>query len=142
MLTASVVWKTSWRPDQKDVTKREAAAAQGIADFFAGSKCFPSTAVARSESAEIETAVPPGSDLLLVLNVRELGPTVKLLSSLALVEGGTEVIVDIARYLPNESGPDVKFTIHWRDGGPGVIKGVQSLPADLAAALKAGLQAP
>lgn len=141
-LKASVLWKTRWRPDQKDVAQREAAASQGIADFFADSKCFAATAVARADSVRDEIAVPPGSDLLLLVSVRELGPTVKLLSSAALIEGGTEVVLDIARYLPNGSGPDREFTIRWRDGGPGVIKGVQSLPADLAAALKAGLQAP
>ncbi len=86
-------------------------------------------------------AVPPGSDLLLVLTVRELGPTVKLLSSAALVEGGTEVVVDVAVYRPGRREPDREFSIRWQDGGPGVVKGVQTLPADMAAALKAGLQA-
>lgn len=32
------------------------------------------------------------------------------------------------------------FTVHWRHGGPGVVKGVASLPADMDAALRAGLQ--
>lgn len=141
-LKASVLWRTHWRPDQKDVAQRESAAAQGIADFFSGAKCFPTATIARAESADVKTAVPSGSDLLLVLTVRELGPTLRLLSSPALVEGGTEAIVDVALYVPNESGPSREFTIHWRDGGRGVIKGVQSLPADMAAALNAGLRAP
>jgi len=37
--------------------------------------------------------------------------------------------------------PQQQFSIQWQDGGPGVVKGVQTLPADMAAALKAGLQA-
>ncbi|MHA7602054.1 hypothetical protein ACX12L_19170 [Alicycliphilus sp. T452] len=140
-LKAAVLWQTRWRSDQKDVPEREAAAARGIADFFADAKCFPSTVVASADHDRLEAAVPPGSDLLLVLTVRELGPTVKLLASAALIEGGTEVVVDIARYVPGRSDPDRQFSIHWRSGGPGVVKGVQSLPADLAAALRAGLQA-
>jgi hypothetical protein len=50
--------------------------------------------------------VPAGSDRLIVLTVRELGPTVKLLSSAALVEGGTEVVVDVAVYRPGRREPD------------------------------------
>jgi len=141
-LKATVLWRTRWRPDQKDVPEREAAAAQGITDFFASARCFSSAVVARAGADPQAAAVPPGADLLLVLTVRELGPTVKLLSSPALIEGGTEVVVDVARYTPGGSDPDRRFSIHWRNGGPGVVKGVQSLPADLAAALRAGLQAP
>jgi len=142
MVNASVRWQTRWRPDQKDVAQREQAAAQGMATFFADASCFATTTVVRADSDRDETDVPPGSDLLVVVTVRELGPTVRLLSSAGLVEGGTEVVLEIALYRPNGHGPDRQFTLRWRDGGPGVIKGVQTLPADLAAALKAGLQAP
>lgn len=138
---AAVLWQTRWRSDQKDVPEREAAATQGMADFFAGAACFPSATMARADAGRQEFTVPPGADLLLVLTVRELGPTVKLLSSAALIEGGTEVVVDVARYTPGGSEPDRRFAIHWRSGGPGIVKGVQSLPADLAAALRAGLLA-
>lgn len=140
-LRASVLWKTDWRPNQKDVPEREAAAAQGMADFFAGTTCFRSTAVAKARPAPQGADVPDGSDLLLVLTVRELGPTVRLLSSAALVDGATEVVIDVAQYKPGRSEPDRQFSIHWRNGGPGVVKGVQSLPSDIAAALRAGLQA-
>lgn len=140
-LKAAVLWQTRWRSDQKDVPEREAAAAQGIANFFADTHCFPSTVVAHADADQRTATVPPGSDLLLVLTVRELGPTLKLLSSPVLLEGGTEVAVDVTRYMPGESGPDRQFSIYWRSGGPGVVKGVQSLPADLTAALRAGLQA-
>lgn len=140
-LKAVVLWKTDWRPNQKDIPEREAAASQGIADFFADSGCFLSTTVARADTARTKTTVPHGADLLLVLTVRELGPTVKLLSSAALVEGGTEVVVDVAQYLPERIEPNCQFSIHWRNGGPGVVKGVQSLRADMTAALRAGLQA-
>jgi hypothetical protein len=78
------------------VPDREAAAAQGITRFFADGGCFASAVVARVDPASRRLPCPAGSDLLLVLTVRELGPTVKLLSSAALVEGGTEVVVDVA----------------------------------------------
>ena len=139
---ASVLWRTRWRVDQKDVPEREAAAVQGITRFFAEGGCFPSAVVARVDPSVTAFAVPPGSDLLLVLTVRELGPTVKLLSSAALVEGGTEVVVDVAVVRPGRREPDQQFSIRWQDGGPGVVKGVQTLPADMGAALKAGLRAP
>lgn len=139
-MKATVLWRTGWRADQKDVPEREAAAVQGITRFFAEGGCFASAVVARMDPNVTAFAVPPGSDLLLVLTVRELGPTVKLLSSAALVEGGTEAVVDVAVHRPGQRAPQ-QFSIHWQDGGPGVVKGVQTLPADLAAALKAGLSA-
>lgn len=143
-LKVSVLWRTDWRPDQKDVPEREAAASQGIADFFSDSKCFKSTTVARAPSGNSGNsgpAVPQKSDLLLVLTVRELGPTVKLFSSAALIEGGTEVSVDVALYAPAKAEPERRFSILWRDAGAGVVKGVKSLPEDMTAALKAGLHA-
>ena len=140
-LRASVLWTTDWRPDQKDVPQREAAAARGITDFFAGATCFRSAAVARALPGRRASDVADGSDLLLVLTVRELGPTVRLLSSAALVEGATDVVIDVAQYKRGKSEPDRQFSIHWRDGGPGIVKGVQSLPSDIAAALRAGLRA-
>ena len=138
-LKASVLWRTQWRADQKDVPDREAAAAQGITRFFADGVCFQSAEVVRTQVGGSAFDVPAGSDRLIVLTVRELGPTVKLLSSAALVEGGTEVVVDVALYGPERREADREFSIRWQDGGPGVVKGVQTLPSDMAAALKAGL---
>lgn len=140
-LIATVLWQTAWRPDQKDVEQREAAAAQGMTRFFSETRCFQTTSLARTDARPSAFSVPQGSDLLLVLTLRELGPTVKLLSSAALLEGGTEVVVDVAQYRPGRKEPERLFTITWRDGGPGVVKGVKSLPDDLVSALKAGLQA-
>jgi hypothetical protein len=55
------------------------------------------------------------------------------------VEGGTEVVLDITEYDLPQPAPRV-FTVHWRNGGPGVVKGVATLAQDLQAALAAGLQ--
>lgn len=137
----TVLWRTRWRADQKDVAERVAAAAQGIARFVSDGRCLSSPTVARTTDKGSAFDVPAGSARLLVLTVRELGPTVKLLSSAALVEGGTEVVVDVAEFRPGQREPQRQWSVRWQDGGPGVVKGVQTLPDDLAAALKAGLGA-
>ncbi len=148
--TAMVLWATDWRANQKDVPAREAAASDGITQFFAQSGCFASVQVQHATQplpAGVETTVTGADalyDRLLVLTVRELGPILKIGSSVALVEGGTEVVLDVAEYkLPDSTASGSmprKFSIHWQHGGPGVVKGVASLPQDMQAALTAGLQ--
>lgn len=117
----TVLWRTRWRADQKDVAEREAAVAQGIARFMADGRCFASPTVARTNESGSAFDVPAGSSRLLVLTLRELGPTVKLLSSAALVEGGTEVVLDVAEYRPGQREPQRQFSVRWTNGGPGVV---------------------
>ncbi|MBY0274345.1 hypothetical protein K2Z84_03315 [Candidatus Binatia bacterium] len=144
---ALVLWAPEWRPDQKDVPEREAAAAAGLDEFFRRSGCF-----ARSELRRTPDLAPPtvaaqladtrGAgplDVVVAIAVRELGPTVKLLASPALVDGGTEVVLQVSVFVPPEAREPRTFTIHWQDGGPGVVKGVASLPRDMQEALAAGL---
>ncbi len=144
---ALVVWAPQWRPDQKDIAEREAAAATGLKDFLAAADCF-----ARSEARRVPdlTAATVGAQAtntigghtrLVAIGVRELGPTVKLLSSAALVEGGTEVVLHVTDYSVPAAMPVREFTVHWKHGGPGVVKGVASLASDMQAALRAGLRA-
>lgn len=76
----------------------------------------------------------------MLIAVRELGPVVRLLSSAALVEGSTHVVLDVTEYSPPASTNPREFSVNWQNGGPGVIKGVSSLPADMEAALAAALQ--
>lgn len=144
--SALVLWAPQWRPDQKDVAAREEAAAAGLSNFFASSGCF-----ARSELRRVSSLSPSVVDTQLAASggqfsavvtiaVRELGPVVKLLSSASLVEGGTEAVLQVtARQLQPSSQPR-EFAVHWRHGGPGVVKGVASLPNDMSAALRSGLQ--
>ena len=144
--TALVLWAPEWRPNQKDVVDREVAAATGLKKFFGGTACF-----ARSELRRIPGLSPAAVSAqvasesgqftrVVVIGVRELGPVVKLLSSAALVDGGTEVVLQIFTYLVPGVVQEREFTVHWRNGGPGVVKGVASLPDDIQAALLAGLQ--
>ena len=143
---ALVLWAPGWRPDQKDVSAREDAAAAGLNDFFAHSGCFAhaelrrvsalTSAVVQTELGRSGGAVAP----VVGIEVRELGPVLKLMSSAALVDGGTEVLLSISVYSTQSAAELRQFTVNWQDGGPGVVKGVASLPADMRAALQAGLQ--
>jgi hypothetical protein len=143
---ALVLWAPQWRPDQKDAAAREAAAAAGLASFFAGSGCFADTALRRASNLQpaavaAELAGTGGRfDTIVTIGVRELGPVVRLLSSAALVEGGTEVVLQVRAGSPQTVGQAREFMVHWRHGGPGVVKGVASLPGDMAAALGFALQ--
>ncbi|HZM35320.1 MAG TPA: hypothetical protein VFC18_12610 [Burkholderiales bacterium] len=125
---------------------REEAAAAGLKDFLAQSGCFARSELRRVPDLTAPTVRaqfggmrdPPAQ--VVGVEVRELGPIVKLLSSAALIEGGTEAVLRIIAYSP-QSGDEVRqFTVHWHNGGPGVVKGVASLPGDMQAALRAGLQ--
>ncbi len=143
---ALVLWAPHWRPDQKDKTAREEAAAAGLNEFFAQSGCFARTQLRRVQAlapATVQAALgstrePVG--LVVGIEVRELGPIVKLLSSLALVEGGTEVVLRITEYSPQSAAEVRQFVVHWKNGGPGVVRGVAGLPDDMQSALHAGLQ--
>jgi hypothetical protein len=145
-LNAIVLWGGKWRVDQKEINEREVAAQAGIDRFFRQSGCFAEVKVHRlaatPEPAEQAAAVagPADINLVLVVLVRELGPIVKLGSSAALIEGGTEVVLDISAHAPRASTPVRVFSAHWQNGGPGVLKGVASLPADMESALAASLQ--
>jgi len=148
-VSALVLWAPEWRPNQKDVPLREAAAEQGITRFFSSSACFAQYEVRRApletlRSDEQLRQLVAGENLkpvrVLVIVVRELGPVVKLLSSSSLVEGGTEVVLNISEYRTLGTLPSQSFSVHWQHGGPGVIKGVASLPADMEASLVASLR--
>ena len=142
---ALVLWAPQWRADQKDVPAREAAAAQGLDRFFATSGCFGSVTVRRvppNAPAFVSDALAEArarEQPVVVIAVRELGPTLAIGASLALVEGGTEVVLDVTAHEPAGAAPRT-FTVQWRSGGAGVVKGVASLPHDLQAALVVGLQ--
>lgn len=143
--TGAILWRTQWRADQKDALAREAAAAAGLSQFLESAGCFKSASLARTppnaagSAEELVAEAMLRSGVVVLITVRELGPTVKIGASLALVEGATEVVLDVSEFLPGRTSPRT-FTVHWRSGGPGVLKGVASLPQDMQAALVAGLQ--
>ena len=148
-LDALVVWGTRWRPDQKDLRDREAIAARGIERFFRSTGCFSSSRVVRDDARIAgvgeadaralagEGAPPPAR--VLTIAVRELGPVLVLGGSSA-VEGGTEVVLDIASHAGAGGRRLAAFQVRWRHGGAWVVKGVATLEDDLVAALAAALE--
>lgn len=144
--SALVLWAPHWRPDQKDVAAREEAASTGLNNFLAQSGCFASVELRRVPSLEASAVIARLKHAeafrpkVVGIEVRELGPVVKLLSSAALVEGGTEVVLRVTEYSPDSAAVLCEFTVHWQNGGTGVVKGVASLPADMQATLSAALQ--
>lgn len=151
-VSALVLWGTHWRADQKDIPLREASAQQGIEEFFAKSGCYSQVQILRIvedrsaielsendiQQLAVASSIKPSK--LLIIVVREFGPIVKLLSSAALVEGGTEVTLDIQAKNLNPQETLADFTAHWKNGGPGVIKGVKNLAEDMRTALQAALK--
>jgi hypothetical protein len=144
--SAFVFWAPQWRPNQKDVSKREAATETGLKEFLQTSGCFKNSELRRVPSL-IPTIVASeiGStnrlfNKVVVITLRELGPVVTLLLSLTLTDGGTDVVLQVDEYIPLVESRTRTFTVHWKNGGPGVIKGVASLPQELRAALITALQ--
>jgi hypothetical protein len=144
------LWTPKWRPDQKEPELREAAALQGLTDFFASASCVGSAGVRRLDAVEakerlsdeqllqIASTVKPTPDRVVLVEVHELGP--KLVIGIpAVVEGGTEVVLGIRVMDVPAAQPLADLTTHWQNGGKFVVKGVQSLPEDMKSALHAAL---
>lgn len=147
-LATIVVWGTQWRPDQKEPALREAAALRGIDDFLAGTRCLAVTGVQRypdgaEPPSDAQLLQPlatssPRADRIVLIVVRELGP--RLIVGLPMiVEGGTEVVIDVRVLDPRQAAPLASTRTQWRHGGTFVIKGVQTLAQDMSAALRATL---
>ena len=149
--SALVLWRTNWRPDQKDVAQREEAIVLGLKDFLSKSACFSSHQLKRLPSTEDKhqhseaellvyaTNAYPRADRVIVVTVKELGPIVRLFSSAAVIEGGTEVKMDVSIFNANTATPMANFQTHWQNGGALVVKGVSSLPQDMSDAMKAAI---
>jgi hypothetical protein len=142
-----VLWGPQWRPDQKEPAQREAFARKGLEEFLAATPC----AAARVERFAAGGPVPPDAELLrrarstappadlaVLVTVRELGP-VLLIGIPVIVEGGTEVVLDVRVLDTASSAMRADVRIHWKNGGTFVVKGVGSLDRDMAAALRAAL---
>lgn len=148
--SALVYWGPQWRPDQKEPERREAAALRGIEAFFAESGCvtrydvrrLPGGRVAEVPSDEAllkqVSAAAPRPDKVLVIVVRELGPILRI-GIPSIVEGGTEVVLELRLLDVPTSNAQANVRTHWWNGGTFVVKGVGSLDRDMSAALAAAL---
>jgi len=79
-----------------------------------------------------EAGEAPNRVILLV--VRELGPRL-MIGLPSLIEGGTEVILEIRVTAQDSTTSLANFRTHWQKGGPFYIKGVKTLDADMKTAL-------
>jgi len=149
-LSALVYWRPQWRPDQKEPALREAAALRGIQDYFANSRCVANADIRRLPSEPATTgpsdeqllrlaaAEVPVPDRVVLIVVRELGPKL-LIGSPVLVEGGTEVVIEV-RVLDGHTAESMaNVRTHWQNGGALVVKGVGTLDQDMSAALRTTL---
>ena len=132
-LSTLVLWTAKWRPDQKDIPERETAAWHGIQKFFIGSSCFGTAEIRSSTALPSDTAA---FGRVIAITVRELGPVVRI-GLPSLVEGGTEVVIEIKVFDGRTREPLADLRTHWQNGGAFVIKGVGTLEQDMTAALVA-----
>ena len=147
-LTTVVYWSPQWRPDQKEPPLREAAALRGIQDFLGRTNCLSVSGIHRlsadvallSDEELMRLASSPSTkpERVLHIVVRELGPRLTV-GIPVIVEGGTEVLIDVRVLGPQGSGPLANIRTFWRNGGTFVIKGVKTLDQDMSAALSAAL---
>jgi hypothetical protein len=148
VVATAVVWGTQWRPDQKEPALREAAALRGIEGFLGSTRClavtgvkrFPGDAEPPSDAQLLQqlAASPARADRIVLIVVRELGPRLTV-GLPVIVEGGTEVLIDVRVLDPRQAAPLASTRTQWRHGGSFVIKGVQTLDHDMSAALRATL---
>lgn len=148
--SALIVWWPEWRPDQKEVALREEAAQRGIEQFFNHSGCFSHVHVRRlpgdcttSTSSDLDLfklaeSETPASDRVVFIKVKELGPVLRI-GLPALVEGGTEVVLELKALNVRTNELIAAFRTHWQNGGVFVIKGVKTLEQDMRAALETTL---
>lgn len=133
-----VAWEPRWRKDQKEPQLREEAAARGIDLFVSRATCLRVLSIQRVQASAEPTAKDSEPRLAILVGVRELGPTVTI-GGPGVVAGGTEVVLDLRVADLRQGTVIMEGTTTWRDGGTLVIKGVATLPQDMAAALEAAL---
>jgi len=144
-----VLWGTQWRSDQKEPQLREAAAYRGIQNFLERVSCIAVTGVQKLSWGEhppsnedllhIASSSKPKPELVLFVVVRELGPRL-VIGGPNIVEGGTEVKIDV-RVLETQTSESLADTqTLWRNGGIFVIEGVSTLDQDMSSALSSVLK--
>jgi len=147
-LPTYIYWGPVWRKDQKEPLLREAAALRGINYFVDQNDCISVTKINRFSQGEqqlsaqellsLSLETTPKSDRILSINVRELGPRL-VIGLPVIIEGGTEVLIDIRVIDTRSSTTITDAKVLWRNGGMFVIKGVASLSSDLTSALNSAL---
>jgi hypothetical protein len=147
-VATAIYWAPQWRPNQKEPPRREAAALRGIQDFVGHTGCLAVTSLQRlpaeavppsnEELLRLAAASNPKPERVVLIVVRELGPRL-VIGLPVIVEGGTEVLVDVRVLDPRTSESLSDAQTLWRNGGKFVIKGVKTLERDMSSALSAAL---
>lgn len=137
--TAALYWMPQWRADQKEPQVREALAKRGIERFVAEQPCLDITGAQRlagksggvPDNAELlgrAGGARPAPEVVLLVVLRELGPRL-VIGLPVLVEGGTEVAIDVRLLRVSTAEVLLDSRTRWRNGGTFVIKGVGALDA-------------
>ena len=87
----------------------------------------------------LATSSKPAPDRVVVVQVRELGPILRLRIAPVFVEGGTEVVLELKVLDVHTGSAIANLRTHWQNGRAFVIKGVKTLEQDMRAALGAAL---
>lgn len=143
-VSAVVYWATNWRENQKEPTVREEMARRGIAMALGSATCLSvlelkqvSSEQASKPSAELINLIHSSlgqTDLIVTIEVRELGPTLEI-GIPVFIRGGTEVRIDVRVIEVASNRMLAQGQSHWSHGGSFVIKGVKTLEVDMASAL-------
>ncbi len=141
-----VYWGTAWRADQKEPSRREAIIAKGVEDFFRTTPCFSVQTINRTIEGrdvlllgdkEIIASVPAGVERVHILRFEELGPTLVFYLSPILWTSDLDIQVRVRTLNARTGSLESDVAAHWRRGGPFNLRGVNSLPPDLAGTLGA-----
>ena len=148
VVSTLVFWGPQWRLDQKEPHLREAAALRGIQDFLSRAGCVKVIEIRRlsweiqppsnEELLRLASESTPEPDRVLLIVVHELGPRL-VIGIPAILEGGTEVLIDVRVLNPRTSESLASTRTLWRNGGKFVIKGIKTLNQDISSALSSVL---
>jgi hypothetical protein len=134
--------RTAWRPDQKEPERRAAIAASAIGRAFADVPCgFVAEIHAIDEprdwheSEARRAARGAGTDTIILIQVRELGPH-GVLSFPTLVSGSAEVVLHVRAIDVNADQTLLDIERRRTVGGAYVVESVDDLEAEMVTALK------
>jgi hypothetical protein len=124
------------RTNQKTPGLGEATEQIRIEDFIRRAGCVAVLGIGRLPAAiaapaneellRLVISSPPVPERVLLIVVHELGPRL-VIGIPAIVEGGTEVQIEVRLPNPKTAEPLTNTQALWQNGGPFVIKGVKTL---------------
>ncbi len=143
-----VLWGTAWRKDQKEKELREEIASKSLSKYLSSSKCFYNykllkeingkSAITLSdiEAINFSKTLETNYDNIIFIRLEELGPLLNLNLSLVLFDGATEVKLRVRSVDTKTNSLEYDNQSQWKNGGPYVIKGINTLEQDMYDSLK------